>query len=75
MKDGNGGMLTGLSANAVRVLTYERLLWGGNSDGDVRPMRNIVNKLAASWARMPTTPPTPPVGYRMLEREKAGQHP
>ena len=48
MKDGNGGMLTGLSTNSVRVLTYERLLgrvWGGNSYGDVRPMSTIVNKL------------------------------
>ena len=43
------GVLAELSANAGRVLTYERLLdrvWGSRgSDGDVRPLRTIVGRL------------------------------
>ena len=41
-------VLAELSANAGRVMTYERMLsrvWREKSDGDVRPMRTIVGKL------------------------------
>ena len=39
-----------LGDNAWRVLTYEHLLervWAGKGSGDLRPTRNIVNKLRA----------------------------
>ena len=65
-------VLAELSANAGRVLTYERLLgrvWGEQSDGDVRPMRTIVGKLRRKLgddADNPTYIFTEPrVGYRM----------
>ena len=50
------GLLFELSANAGRVMTYDRLLqrvWGLRSSGDSRRVRT-----AASWATTPTTPPT-----------------
>ena len=69
-------VLAELSANAGRVLTYERLLgrvWGEQSDGDVRPMRTMVGKLRRKLgddADNPTYIFTEPrVGYRMPEGE------
>ena len=50
------GLLFELSANAGRVMTYDRLLqrvWGLRGSGDSRRVRS-----AASWATTPTTPPT-----------------
>ena len=65
-----------LSANVGRVLTYERLLarvWGEQNDGDVRPMRSIVNKLRRKLGddAEPTTFifTEPRVGYRMPRGE------
>ncbi len=70
-------VLAELSANAGRVLTYERLLgrvWGEKSAGDVRPMRTIVGKLRRKLgddADNPTYVFTEPrVGYRMPQAEK-----
>ena len=67
-------VLAELSANAGRVLTYERLLgrvWGEKSDGDVRPLRTIVNKLRRKLGENADTPTyiftEPRVGYRMPE--------
>ena len=72
-------VLAELSANAGRVLTYERLLervWGEKSDGDVRPMRTIVNKLRRKLgddADNPTYIFTEPrIGYRMPKGETQG---
>ena len=65
-----------LSANVGRVLTYERLLgrvWGEQNEGDVRPMRSIVNKLRRKlgYDAKPTTFifTAPRVGYRMPRGE------
>ena len=65
-------ILTELSANAGRVVTQGDLLkrvWGGRSDGDVRPMRTIVSRLRRKLgddANKPTYIFTEPrVGYRM----------
>ncbi len=72
-------VLAELSANAGRVLTYERLLgrvWGEKSDGDVRPMRTIVNKLRRKLGddvENPTYIYTEPrIGYRMPKGEMQG---
>ena len=72
-------VLAELSANAGRVLTYERILgrvWGEKSEGDVRPMRTIMGKLRRKLgddADNPTYIFTEPrVGYRMPEGEKPG---
>ncbi len=74
------GLLTELSANAGRVLTYQRLLgrvWGERSDGDVRPMRTIVGKLRRKLGDdidHPTYIFTEPgVGYRMPPGEQASE--
>ena len=68
-------VLAELSANAGRVLTYERLLdrvWGGKDD-DLRPMRTIVGRLRSKLkddAGIPTYIFTEPrVGYRMPKGE------
>ena len=65
-------MLVELSANAGRVVTYERLLrriWGSDGDGDVRPMRTIISAIRRKLgddADNPTYIFTEPrVGYRM----------
>ena len=65
-----------LSANVGRVLTYECLLgrvWGEQNEGDVRPMRSIVNKLRRKlgYDAKPTTFifTAPRVGYRMPRGE------
>ena len=75
-------VLAELSANAGRVLTYESLLgrvWGEKSDGDVRPMRTIVNKLRRKLgddAANPTYIFTEPrIGYRMPEGEAPSREP
>ncbi len=67
-------MLAELAANAGRTLTYERLLqrvWGPENNGDVRPMRTVVNTLRRKLgddADNPTYIFTEPrVGYRMAE--------
>jgi len=72
-------VLTELSANAGRVLTYERLLsrvWGGKTDDDVRPLRTIVGKLRRKLgddADYPTYIFTEPrIGYRMPAGETQG---
>ena len=69
-------VLAELSANAGRVLTYERLLgrvWSGKGNDDVRPLRTIVGKLRRKLdddADYPTYIFTEPrVGYRMPEGE------
>ena len=73
-------LLTELSANAGRLLTYEHLLervWGEKSSGDVRPMRTIVSKLRRKLgddADNPTYIFTEPrVGYRMPKGETQEQ--
>ena len=72
------GLLAELSANAGRVLTYERLLervWGEKGDGDVRPMRTIASKLRRKLGEDADDPryifTEPRVGFRM-PRGKAG---
>ncbi len=69
-------VLAELSANAGRVLTYERLLgrvWDGKGDDDVRPMRTIVSKLRRKLGDAADNPTyiftEPRVGFRMLEGE------
>ena len=71
-------MLTELSANAGRVLTYEHLLqqvWGAKDYGDVRPMRTIVSKLRRNLGDDAGNPTyifsEPRVGYRMPKRGAA----
>ena len=73
-------MLAELSANAGRVLTYQRLLervWGVGEDGDVRAMRTIVNKLRRKLGDDAENPAyiftEPRVGYWMPEGETAGE--
>ena len=67
-------VLAELSANAGRVLTYERLLrrvWSGKGNDDVRPLRTIVGKLRrkldddADYPKYVFTEPR--IGYRMPE--------
>ena len=69
-------VLAELSANAGRVLTYERILsrvWGGKGDDDVRPMRTIVSKLRRKLGDSADNPTyiftEPRVGFRMPEGE------
>ncbi len=69
-------VLAALSANAGRVLTYERLLgrvWGEKNDGDVRPMRTILGKLRRKLGDDAADPAyiftETRVGYRMPEGE------
>ncbi len=75
-------VLAELSANAGRVMTYQRLLgrvWGEKNDGDVRPMRTIVGKLRRKLgddADNPTYIFTEPrVGFRMPKGEKTSGDP
>ena len=73
-------VLAEFSANAGQVLTYKRLLsriWGEQSDGDVRPMRTIVNKLRRKLgddADNPTYIFTEPrIGYRMPKADEPSE--
>ena len=73
-------MLTELSANAGRVVTYEHLLervWGGKSDDKMSPMRTMVGKLRAKLGEDTRNPryifTESRVGYRMPEGEEGGQ--
>ena len=75
-------MLAELSANAGRVLTYQRLLervWGERGDGDLRPMRTIVNKLRRKLGDDGASPTyiftERRVGYRMPEGEEQSSEP
>ena len=69
-------VLVALSAEAGQVVSYERLLdqvWGEKNDGDVRPMRTIVNKLRRKLGEDAGSPAPiftePRVGYRMPKGE------
>ena len=69
-------VLAELTANAGRVLTYERLLgrvWAGKGDDDITPLRTIVNKLRRKLGEDADNPTyiftEPRVGYRMPEAE------
>ena len=70
-------VLAELSANAGRVLTYERLLdrvWGiRERDGDVRPIRTTIGRLRRKLGDDADNPiyifTEPRVGYRMPEGE------
>ena len=71
-------MLVELSANAGRVMPYNLLLgrvWGARDEGDVRPMRTIVNKLRRKLGDDADNPvyifTEPRVGYRMPKGETA----
>ncbi len=73
-------MLTELSRNGGRVVTYEnllRLVWGEKSGGDLRPMRTVVKKLRRKLgddADNPTYIFTEPrVGYRMPKGKRQGE--
>ncbi len=70
------GVLAELSANAGRLVTYERLLnrvWGEKNDGDVRTLRTTIGRLRRKLGDDADTPTyifnEPRVGYRMPERE------
>ena len=70
------GMLAELSAHAGRVLTHEHLLervWGGRSEGNVRPMRTMVSKLRRKLGEDAGNPTyiftEPRVGFRMPRGE------
>ena len=63
-------LLSELTANAGRVMTYQRLLervWGAGEEGDVRAMRTIVNKLRRKLGDAAESPAyvftEPRVGY------------
>ena len=69
-------MLTQLSANAGKVLTYGQLLkrvWGAESDADVRPMRTVVSTLRRRLGDDADNPKfiftDPRIGYRMPKGE------
>ena len=70
-------LLTELSANGGRVVTYEQLLqrvWKDRGSGDIRPMRTVIKKLRRKLgddAANPTYIFTEPrVGYRMPKGER-----
>ena len=71
------GMLAELSAHAGRVLTHEHLLervWGGRSDGSVRPIHTMVSKLRRKLGEDAANPTyiftEPRVGFRMPRGER-----
>ena len=71
------GMLAELSAHAGRVLTHEHLLervWGGRSDGNIRPMHTMVSKLRRKLGEDAANPAyiftEPRVGFRMPKGEE-----
>ena len=72
-------MLTELSANGGRVLTYEYLLeriWGEKGGSDISPMRNIVGRLRQKLDDASDNPTyiftETRVGYRMPKGENQG---
>ena len=75
-------MLAELSANAGRVLTYQRLLervWGERGDADMRPMRTLINKLRRKLGDVGSKPTyiftERRVGYRMPKGETGSGKP
>ena len=75
-------MLTELSANGGRVLTYEHLLqrvWGEKGIGYVRPMRTTVSKLRRKPGDNADNPAyiftEPKVGYRTPRGETKAEGP
>ena len=73
-------MLAELSVNGGELVTYDRLLarvWGGRSDGDLRPMRTMMGKLRRKLGEDVENPryifTEPRVGYRMPRSETAGE--
>ncbi len=71
-------MLSALSADAGRVLTYEHLLrevWGPDNNGDLRPMRTVVRTLRQKLGDDAGNPKyiftEPRVGYLMALGERA----
>ena len=75
-------MLAELSANAGRVLTYQRLVervWGERGIADMRPMRTLINKLRRKLGDVGARPTyiftERRVGYRMPKGEKQGEEP
>ena len=74
------GLLFELSANAGRVITYDRLLqrvWGLRSSGDSRRVRTAAKQLRRKLGDDANNPTyilnEPRVGYRMEKGEEAGQ--
>ena len=70
-------LLTELSANGGRVVTYEQLLqrvWGNRGSGDIRPMRTVIKKLRRKLGDDAVNPAyiftEPRVGYRMPKGER-----
>ena len=70
-------LLTELSANGGRVVTYEQLLqrvWGNRGSGDIRPMRTVIKKLRRKLSDDAANPTyiftEPRVGYRMPKGER-----
>ena len=69
-------VLEELSRNSGRVVTHAQLLrrvWGGESDGDVRPMRTVISALRRRLGDHADNPKyiftEPRVGYRMSRTE------
>ena len=67
-------LLSGLSSQAGRVLTYGRLMrdiWGSKHNGDVRPMRTVISNLRRKLGDSADNPTyiftVPRVGYRMAK--------
>ena len=74
------GLLFELSANAGRVMTYDRLLqrvWGLRGSGDPRRVRTAAKQLRRKLGDDANNPTyilnEPRVGYRMEKGETAGQ--
>ena len=72
-------MLTELSANGGRVVTYDYLLqrvWSESKSGDMRPMRTVVKKLRRKLGDVANSPTyiftEARVGYRMPRGEGQG---
>ncbi|MYA06270.1 MAG: response regulator transcription factor [Caldilineaceae bacterium SB0664_bin_22] len=70
-------LLTELSANSGRVVTYEQLLqrvWKDRGNGDIRPMRTVIKKLRHKLGDDAANPiyifTEPRVGYRMPKGER-----
>ena len=79
LDDCDNGLLFELSANAGRVMTYDRLLqrvWGLRSSGDSRRVRTAAKQLRRKLGDDANNPTyilnEPRVGYRMAKREAKG---